>query len=86
MGHYQRDFLNLASQCTYCSEVDHTVEECPQLIAKWKAKNVPQPQPNHNTTQNQNPHPNVQKILDEIRIQPVHVIIVTRGELLLMYL
>jgi len=24
--------------CNYCNVEDHVIEECPQLIAKWKAK------------------------------------------------
>ena len=42
LGNYQRDCPNLVSQCTYCSAAEHIVEECPQLITKWKAKNTPE--------------------------------------------
>ena len=37
LGFYLRGCPNIQSQCTYCSDADHTVEECPHLIAKWQA-------------------------------------------------
>ena len=64
LGNYQRDYPNSVAQCTYCSAEDHTVEEFPQLLRKWKAKNTLEPQPNQNAnqTQNQNPGLNVGNI------------------------
>ena len=67
---------------------DHIVEDCPQLIAKWKANNVPPPQ-NQNQNENQNMNqavnqpqnhnegPFVGKFLVEPRSQPIDVRIIT---------
>ena len=41
LGHYQRDFLKLQEQCTYCITVDHIVVNCPQLITKRQERNIP---------------------------------------------
>jgi hypothetical protein len=54
-GHLARDCQNLCTTCTYYRELDHAIEDYPQLVAKWKTRGNP--------TQNQNQ--NVQVILTE---------------------
>ena len=61
--------------CTCCKEFDHIIEQCLQLIAKWKARIVVNPNPVHN--QNPNPNKNIQIISIEPR-EP-HIVVVTRG-------
>ena len=34
VGHYARDCQNPTTTCNYCKSYDHTIEECPTLIAK----------------------------------------------------
>jgi len=36
--HLARDCLNLYTTCKYCRQLDHTMEDFPQLIAKRKEK------------------------------------------------
>ena len=45
VGHYSRDFQNPTTTCKYCNSYDHTIEECPILIAKIKD---PKPAVNQN--------------------------------------
>jgi hypothetical protein len=40
-GHLARDFQNLCTMCTYCRALDHSTEDCPQLVAKWQARGNP---------------------------------------------
>ena len=34
VGHYARDCQSPTTTCNYCKSYDHTIEECPTLIAK----------------------------------------------------
>ena len=34
VGHYARDYQSPTTTCNYCKSYDHTIEECPTLIAK----------------------------------------------------
>ena len=36
VGHYARDCQSPTTTCNYCKYYDHTIEECPTLIAKIK--------------------------------------------------
>ena len=57
--------------CSYYKDFDHTIEECPQLIAKWQNRNVGKKNPP------KNPNMNIQNIYVEPR-EP-SIVIVTRG-------
>ena len=54
--------------CSHCKVQDHNVEQCPQLIAKWKARASGVPNPT------QNPNLNVQMIVVELREPNIVVI------------
>ena len=67
LGHYKRYFPQFQAQCTYCIIVDRTVENCPQLIAKWQEGNVPQLQnQNHDKLHNQNENQNTNKNVNQL--------------------
>src|SRR5713226_8211289 len=36
VGHYARDCQSPTTTCNYCKSYEHTIEECPTLIAKIK--------------------------------------------------
>ena len=36
LAHYARDCQSPTTTCNYCKYYDHTIEECPTLIAKIK--------------------------------------------------
>jgi hypothetical protein len=69
LGHLSHDYLNLCTRCTYCKALDHATEDCPQLVAKWKARG------NHNHNRNQN----VQKISSKKCNEGPRITVVTRG-------
>ena len=60
---------------SYCKSFDHTIEQCPQLIAKWKARTVRNPNPVQNPNLNSNQ--NIQMIYVEPR--EATIIFVIRG-------
>ena len=37
-GHYARDCTNPTTTCKYCQSFEHTIEECPMLLAKMQEK------------------------------------------------
>ena len=57
-GHFSRDYQIPTKTCTYCKTFDHTIEQCPQLIMKWKDITIDNPNPVQNL--NLNPNPNIQ--------------------------
>ena len=71
LGHFSKDYKNPTMTCSYCKYFDHSVEECPQLIVKWKARNL------GNQNPPQNPKLNIQNISIEPR-EP-NIVIVIRG-------
>jgi hypothetical protein len=54
-GHLAHDYQNPCMTCTYCRALDHSTEDCPQLVVKWQARG----------NQNQNLNQNVQMISTE---------------------
>ena len=55
------DILQILHQtCSYCRAFNHYIEECPHIIAKWKAK----------VTGNQNQLPNANQNVREILTDP----------------
>ena len=70
LGHYVRDCHEPRNTCSYCKVHDHNMEQCPQLIVKWKAQIIEGP----NLMQNSNPNPNVHMIFAEKREPSVAVI------------
>ena len=64
-------YASHAKACSYCEVVDHTVEECPQLIAKWHANNLGNPIPL------ENPNQNIQMIYVDPREE--NIVVVIRG-------
>ena len=67
--------MSPSKACSYYKYFDHTIEEFPQLIAKWHAKNLGNPIPLQNP--NLNPNQNIQMIYVEPR-EP-NIVVVTRG-------
>jgi hypothetical protein len=47
-GHLAHDCQNPCMMCTYCRALDHSTEDCPQLVVKWQARG------NQNLNLNQN--------------------------------
>ena len=73
LGHFVRDYVNPTKTYSYCKYFDHTIEQCLQLIVKWKATNVGNPVPLHNP--NPNPNQNIQRISIEPREPNIGVMI-----------
>ena len=42
-GHYARDCTNPTTTCKYCQSFEHTIEECPMLLAKMQEKRAQNP-------------------------------------------
>jgi hypothetical protein len=34
-GNLARDYPNPCTTCTYCRALNHTIEDCPQLLENW---------------------------------------------------
>ena len=66
VGHYARDCQSPTTTCNYCKSYDHTIEECPTLIAK-----IREPKPAV--------HQNIQLIAAEQEEPEPRVNIVTRS-------
>ena len=63
--------MNPTSNYSYCKELDHTIEECPYLIAKFQERNMG----------NQNPPKNANPNIQNIYAEPweLNIAIITRG-------
>jgi hypothetical protein len=69
LGHLSHDCPNLCTTCTYCRELDHAIEYCPQILMKWKERG----------NQNHNPYQNLYKISPQMCNEGPRIEVVTRG-------
>ena len=56
-GHYARDCTNPTTTCKYCQSFEHTIEECPVLLAKMQEKRVQNPNIQLISVEQSNPNP-----------------------------
>ena len=66
--------MRLTKTCLYCKAFDHTVEQCPQLIAKWKVQTVGNP----NALQNPNLNPNQNIQMISVQSREANIVVVMR--------
>ena len=74
-GNFSHDSQSPSKMCTYCKSFYHTVEQCLQLIVKWKAQTIVNP----NLVQNQNLNPNQKIHMIYVKLRETRIVVVTRG-------